>query len=151
MADAALFADLVECDLSRRPAPRFFVQAPDGRRDWGEAARQATLFRLVHLHGPTVMGEAIPNAGRRDPNKARREGIVAGAFDTSWRARFPLCAWIEMKGYKASGEAGRLSVPQIEWGNRMVDLGHNVACFFDPYAAAEWLRGLGFPVREVRQ
>jgi len=97
------------------------------------------------------MGEAVPNAGKRNPAQARREGIVAGVFDTVWRWRRPLVAHIEMKGYDKRGRAGSLSVQQIEWGNRMVALGYPVACFFDPYAAVEWLRELRFPFAEVRR
>lgn len=141
------WADL-ECDLN--PSPRFPVQEPDGRRDWGELARQATLFRLVHTAGPKVCGFPIPNAGRRNPRTARREGIMAGVFDTCWNADHPfMSAWIELKGYDRNGRPGKLSVPQIEWGNRMHMLGKPVACFFDPYAAVEWLRMLGFPLARV--
>lgn len=142
------WADL-ECDLA--PEPEFFVQAPDGRRDWSELARQATLFRVVHMAAPRVVGFAIPNAGRRNPLQARREGILGGVFDTHWTFRAPLAAWIEMKGYDKRGRPGQLSISQVEWGNRMLALGHHVACFFDPYDAAEWLRSLGFPLREVRR
>ena len=131
--------------------PRFFVQAPDGRRDWPEIDRQATLFNVMRMAAPRVMGEAIPNAGKRNPWKARKEGIRAGVFDTTWRFRYPLSAHIEMKGYDAKGRPGKLSEEQIRWGNRMVELGHPVACFFCPYAAAEWLREQGFPVAEVRR
>lgn len=131
------------------PSPRFPVEAPDGERDWTEIQRQATLFRIIHNAGPTICGFAVPNAGKRDPFKARREGIVAGVFDTCWNAEHPfMSAWVELKGYDARGRPGTLSTQQIEWGNRMHMLGKPVACFFDPYAAAEWLRMLGFPMRK---
>ncbi len=143
----ASWADL-ECDLN--PSPRFPVQEPDGQRDWSEIHRQATLFRLVRTAAPKVFGYAIPNAGKRNPATARREGIMAGVFDTAWNADHPfMTAWIEMKGYDGRGQPGKLSVPQIEWGNRMHMLGKPVACFFCPYAAAEWLRMLGFPMMKV--
>jgi len=71
-------------------------------------------------------------------------------FDTQWAWQHPLTAWIELKGYDASGRAGKLSQEQIDWGNTMVRLGHHVACFFDPYAAVAWLRDRGFPIREIR-
>lgn len=141
-----MWADL-ESDLD--PTPEFFVQPPDGRRDWPELARQATLFRLVHLAGPRVRGWAIPNAGKRNPLQARREGIKTGVFDTQWAFRKPLTAWIEMKGYDRRGRPGVLSRAQIEWGNSMHMLGYPVACFFDPYAAVAWLRELGFPIRKM--
>lgn len=131
-------------------APIFPVQAPDGKRDWTELARQSTLFRLVRTAGPTIYGYAIPNAGKRNPLQARREGIMAGVFDTCWNAPHPfMSAWIELKGYDKSGRPGKLSQAQIDWGNRMHRLGKPVACFFDPYEAAEWLRALGFPMLRV--
>lgn len=136
-----------ESDLD--PRPEFFVQAPDGRRDWSELKRQATLFRVMRHHGPRVRGHAVPNAGKRNPQQAIREGIKSGVFDTSWAWRRPLVAWIELKGYDKRGQPGSLSRQQIEWGNSMHALGYPVACFFDPYDAANWLRELGFPVTEV--
>lgn len=132
------------------PAPGFPVQAPDGKRDWPELDRQATLFRLMHMAAPRVMGEAIPNAGKRNPAQAKREGIRAGIFDTVWRFKYPLVAHVEMKGYSKAGRPGQLTTAQVEWGNRMTQLGFPVACFFCPYAAVEWLRGLGFPIAQVR-
>lgn len=145
MANAALFAGL-ECALN--PVPTFHVGPPDRRRDWPEIQRQATLFRLMHQLAPRIVGFAVPNAGKRHPNTARREGIAAGVFDTQWCWREGRTAFIEMKGYDRSGRAGLLSTAQIEWGNRMATLGHRVACFYDPYAAVDWLRDQGFPIRE---
>lgn len=131
--------------------PAFYVQTPDGRRDWSEIDRQATLFRVMRMSAPRVAIEANANAGKRNPAKARKEGIRAGVFDVSVRFRAPLAAWIEMKGYDARGKAGALSQDQIEWGNRQTELGWPVACFFCPYAAADWLREQGFPVAELRR
>ncbi len=136
-------------ESSLDPAPLFHVDAPDKRKDWSELARQATLFRLMHLAAPRVVGFAVPNAGKRNPLQARREGIVSGVFDTCWHFQQPLTAYVELKGYDRRGRPGTLSSAQIEWGNRMLELGHHVACFFDPHAAVGWLRGLGFPVREM--
>lgn len=147
MANLAHFEGL---DSSLRPFPLFPVQDPDGETDWTELQRQATLFRLVHNAGPSVSGFAIPNAGKRNPMQAIREGIVGGVFDTCWNAEHPfMSAWIEMKGYDKRGRPGKLSTAQIEWGNRMHMLGKPVACFFDPYEAFEWLRMLGFPLRRI--
>lgn len=140
---APAWADL---ETSLDPAPTFYVEGPDGRKDWGETARQATLFRLMHLLAPRVAGFAIPNAGKRNPVQAKREGIVAGVFDTQWCFKHPLTAFVELKGYDRRKRPGTLSKQQIDWGNRMTELGHHVACFFDPDAAVEWLRGLGFPI-----
>lgn len=129
--------------------PDFYVQAPDGARQWSEIDRQQMLFNLMRSAAPRVVGWAIPNAGKRNPSKARKEGIRGGVFDTQWAWRHPVTAWVEMKGYDAAGRAGKLSPQQIDWGNDMVRLGHHVACFFDPYAAVAWLRDRGFPVRQV--
>ena len=142
--------DWDDLESSLAPAPAFPVEAPDGRRDWSELARQTTLFRLVHLRGPRILAYPIPNAGKRNPLTARREGIMAGVFDTRFEWRAPLTAVIELKGYDKRGRPGVLSLPQIEYGNRMVELGHHAACFFCPHNAVEWLRTLGFPVAAVR-
>lgn len=133
------------------PEPAFYVQPPDGRRDWPEIARQATLFCVMRLAAPRVFGMAVPNAGKRNPRTARREGIRSGAFDTIWHWRAGLIAYVEMKGYDSRGRPGTLSDNQVEFGNRMTELGVPCACFFDPYDAAEWLREQGFPVAEVRR
>lgn len=129
------------------PTPQFFVQAPDGRKDWPEIKRQAEFRRLIHMLGPRILVYPIPNAGKRNPWAARKEGILAGVFDMRIEWRAPLTAVIEFKGYDARGRAGQLSDAQIEYGNRMVELGWHAACFFCPVAALDWLRGLGFPVR----
>lgn len=141
------WADL---ESSLAPEPLFYVQAPDGRRDWGETPRQATLFRLMHMAAPQVFGFAIPNAGKRNQLQARREGIVAGIPDTQW-VWHELTAFVEMKGYDRRGQAGTLSKAQIEKGNRLSELGYPVACFFCPYDAAAWLRERGFPVATIRE
>ena len=140
--------DALETPLA--PFPRFYVEAPDGRKDWAELDRQAALFAAMHRLAPRVLGYAIPNAGKRNPGKARREGIMAGVFDTRWEWRAPLTAVIEIKGYDARGRPGKLSAAQIDYGNRMHDLGHHVACFFDPLAAVNWMRELGFPIAQAR-
>lgn len=139
----------LESDLD--PTPEFFIQSPDGRRDWSELSRQATLFRVMTFAAPRVRGWAIPNAGKRNPLQAQREGVKAGIFDTQWAWRKPITAWVEMKGYDSRGRAGKLSKAQIDWGNSMHALGYPVACFFCPYAAAGWMRELGFPVAEIRE
>lgn len=133
------------------PEPVFHVQPPDGKKHWSELARQATFFHVMRYAAPHVSIWAIPNAGKRNPLKARREGIMAGVFDVQAVHEAPLCAWVELKGYDARGRAGKLSAPQIDFGNRMSALGHHVACFFDPYDAAAWLRSVGFPVGDIRR
>lgn len=127
-------------------SPVFPVEAPDGDRTRPEIARQVTLFSTMRIVAPTVFGFAIPNAGKRNPVQAKKEGIVGGAFDTEWHWDGGQ-AWIELKGYDARGRAGTLSQSQIDWGNRMHRLSKSVACFFDPLAAVHWLASLGAPVR----
>ena len=132
------------------PTPRFHVEAPDGRKDWPELDRQAAFIKLMHQIAPRVLVYAIPNAGKRHPIKARREGIMAGVFDLRIEWKAPLTAVIEMKGYGTRGTAGQLSNAQVEYGNRMADLGWHVGCFFDPMAAVQWLKDCGFPVMAAR-
>lgn len=135
--------DDLESSLNEGPA--FYVQAPDGKREWPELDRQAVFFRSLRFMAPGIYAYPIPNAGKRNPAKARREGITAGVFDVdvNWQQ---LRAQVEFKGYDARGRAGALSQAQIDHGNRMTRLGWPVACFFCPYAAVEWLRDQGFPV-----
>jgi hypothetical protein len=140
--------DALESSLN--PEPQFFVQAPDGRRDWPEIDRQSALFKIMHAAAPRVLGFAIPNAGKRNPHRARREHILGGVFDTQWLWR-GMTAFVELKGFDARGRAGTLQTNQIEFGNRCVELGIPCAMFFCPFAAAEWLREQGFPVAEVRR
>ena len=130
--------------------PRFLVEEPDGRKTLAELPRQVTFLSLMRMAGPTVEVRALPNAGKRNPTKARQEGIKAGLFDLG-------CWWpggghavVEMKGYDARGRAGSLSLEQIDFGNRMHDLGTPAACFFTPEKAVAWLASVGAPVRAVR-
>lgn len=137
-------------------APLFPVQEPDGKKGWPEAARQATFFRTIHLVGPKVIAFPVPNAGKRNPLKAVREGIYAGVFDILclWTPIDPLAdhgrAAIELKGYDKRGQPGKLRQSQIDFGNRLARAGIPCACFFDPVDALNWLRECGAPVREAR-
>lgn len=139
--------DRLETPLNQ--APTFFVEEPDGRKDWAEIDRQATFFKLLRLTGPRVLAYPNVNAGKRNPRLARKEGIVAGVFDVTCAFRPSLTAWIEFKGYDKSGRAGKLSQSQIDFGNRLIDLGRPCACFFSPDCALGWLRELGFPIRSA--
>lgn len=127
--------------------PRFFVEPRDGRKDWSEDKRLETFFAQLHWRAPSVMAHHVKNEGRYNHALAKRRGVVAGVFDVAVYGEAPLCAVIELKGYTSAGRAGALSQAQIDWGNAMFDRGWHVACFFDPHAAIEWLRGLGFAVR----
>lgn len=129
--------------------PLFPVEKPDGRKHLSELARVIELRGLVRNCGRGIHVHAIPNAGKRGLKaqaQAKKEGMVAGVFDlcVTWPGRG--AAWIEMKGYDASGRAGQLSQAQIDWGNDHWRMGHAVACFFSPERALEWLREQGAPV-----
>lgn len=139
----------LECDLD--PVPDFYVQSPDGRKDWPEIGRQATFLRLMNQFAPRVVVFANANAGKRNPRNAKREGIRAGVFDLTCNWKSPQTAYIEFKGYTKAGRAGSLSRQQIEFGNRCVSLGIPCASFFDPYDAYDWLRAQGFPCLEVKR
>lgn len=141
------FADLlaIEHDTGVKERPLFFVQPPDGRRDWAEKSRQTVMFREMRKRAPAVEGFHIPNAGKRNPMLALAAGIKAGPFDTEWSWKSRRTAWVELKGYDARGDAGTLSIDQIRWGNRMLAMGHDVACYFDPHDAVDWLRSIGAP------
>jgi len=144
---AAIDWEALETPL--RPEPRFLVEAPDGDRAWAEIDRQGCFMSLMHMQAPGVEVRALPNAGKRNPAKARQEGIKAGLLDVG-------CWWnrghavVEFKGYDKRGQAGKLDDNQIEFGNRLHDAGHHVACFFRPTSALAWLASLGAPVRPVR-
>jgi hypothetical protein len=140
-------------ETSLDPDPEFFVQAPDGRKDWTELQRQTTFLRCLHMAGPRVLVFANANAGKRNPRKAKAEGIKAGVFDITCLWRGPLTAYIEFKGYAGQKrkQAGSLTRNQVEFGNRCTQLGIPAACFFDPYDAIDWLREQGFPIAAVRR
>ena len=127
-------------------APLFQVQKPDGQKHLSELARVVAWRNLMRLCAPACAITPFANAGKRSPTQARREGIIAGAFDyqIAWSVRG--VAYIEFKGYTSAGKAGKLSQAQIDWGNAHFRMGHSVACFFTPERALEWLRDHGAPV-----
>lgn len=137
-------------EVPLREGPLFPVEPPDGRRNVPEIDRQVALFRDMRMLAPEVLGFAIPNAGKRNPSKARREGILAGVFDTEWRWRGG-SAFVELKGYSADGRPGRLSQEQIDFGNRLHRMGHPVGCFFTPALAVQFLRDAGAPFLSIRE
>lgn len=135
------------------PTPRFHVEAPDGRKDWaeqGKGGRQEAFIAAMHRLAPRVMVYHIANEGKRSPFLAKRSGIMAGVFDNQVYWKHPLAALVEFKGYSKAGRPGQLSDAQVEYGNRMVELGWHVGCFFDPMAAVQWLKDCGFPVMAAR-
>lgn len=147
--DAAFFPD-DELDLSKR-RPLFYVQpAPSVRSSEGE--NQATFLGAIRQLAPTITVWATPNAGKRGfkaQAQVKREGLRKGAFDLnlSCDGRFGI---LEFKGHDARGRPGVLSDHQIDFGNAVLLQGHWVACFFDPWAAINRLRGCGWPVRAAR-
>lgn len=144
-----MFADL-ETDLE--PTPQFPHEAPDNLKDWPELNRQASFLRLIRMAAPRLLVFANANAGKRNPRQAKSEGIRAGVFDITvlWTER--RVAYIEFKGWsgKKRKVAGTLSKQQIDFGNRLVELGIPCASFFSPINAVNWLRDQGFPVAEIR-
>lgn len=140
--------DLVEDSL--KPTPRFPVEPPDNRKDVAELPRQVAFLSLMRMVAPSIEVRALPNAGKRNPSQAKKEGIKAGTFDLGLWWPFGGHALVEMKGYDKSGRAGKLSKEQIDFGNLLHDMGIPVACFFNAEAAVEWLRHVGAPVRMIR-
>ena len=137
-------------------APLFPVESPDGRKELSEIERQGLFRQYAANLAPQVVVWANANAGKRNPAQAKREGLVAGVFDmtAAWditASTIPDCdrsiCFLEFKGYDKSGRPGKLSQSQIDWGNRMHERGHKVACFFSGKSAFDWLASLGAPVR----
>jgi len=133
-----------EADL--KPVARFPVEATD-KNPATELQRQATFLKMMRTLAPNVICYANTNgthiasfAGRA---KANKEGRTIGASDIVcvWNRGV---AWIEWKAGK-----GSLKPAQIEFGNRLYEMGHHVACFRDPNSAVDWLRSIGAPVRII--
>jgi len=137
-------------DLSEdpiKPVARFPIEATD-KNPATELQRQATFLKMMRTLAPNVICYANTNgthiasfAGRA---KANKEGRTIGASDVTivWNRGV---AWIEFKAGK-----GSLKPAQIEFGNRLHEMGHHVACFRDPISAVDWLRSIGAPVRGVK-
>lgn len=143
--------------LEDAPAvPLFPVEAPDGRKDLPELERQAWVVSYIRRSQPHIVCWATPNAAKRGfkaQRQSKREGLLAGVFDLTFawdvadgRGDATVC-WAEMKGYDASGKAGKLTEAQVHWGNDMHGKGYAVACFFSAKSVIEWLVTLGAPIR----
>lgn len=146
--------DVLETPLTA--VPLFPVEAPDGRKDLTEIQRAVMFRKFMSQLAPAVVLYANANAGKRNPLQAQREGVIAGVPDytacwdiaDSTRAdALVSVAWIELKGYDKSGRPGKLSQAQIDFGNRLHERGHKVACFFSGKSAFDWLASLGAPIR----
>ena len=130
--------------------PRFYVEPPDGGKHLTELMRVVAFRKLLRAAAPKVLCFAIPNAGKRNPQQARQEGIRAGVFDYCVLWAPGGSAWVEFKGYDARGRPGKLSSAQIQFGNKLIACDHHAACFFDAATAVTWLRGCGAPVGDFR-
>lgn len=155
MAEADIFASL---ESPLHETPLFFVEKPDGRKDLSELDRVKMFRSYLAKLAPKVTAYANANAGKRSRVQAKAEGIVSGVPDYTvfWDiadSTIPNCdvsvAWVEMKGYSASGQPGKLSPSQIEFMNRLHKRGHKVACFFSGKSAFDWLASLGAPIRKA--
>lgn len=140
------FLSDLETDLS--PTPEFYVEPVDNS-PLAETPRQTAFLNLMRYVGPRCVTYANANAGKRASYVARREGIMSGVFDLTVAFRPPLVAWLEFKGKDKRGRAGKLTDNQIRFGNRMLELGHPVGCFFTPERAVQFLRENGFPISEM--
>lgn len=149
MTDAAGFAAL-ETPLDEKPL--FYVEQPGkpplDPRTWPEEFRQREFVSYVRRKYPQLVLSSFANEGKRGPRMAAKMkglGLLAGMPDTVvlWDGGM---AFIEWKGWDASGRAGRLSVQQIETCNRIHRNGHAVACLFSARTALEWLREQGAPI-----
>lgn len=135
--------------------PEFPVEEPDGRTELSEIERAKIFRTYIAKLAPKLTVYPNANAGKRNPSKAKAEGIVAGVPDYTifWpigSSTIPNCdvsiAWVELKGYSAKGQPGKLSPAQIEFMNKLHRNGHKVACFFSGKSAFDWLASLGAPI-----
>lgn len=106
------------------PVPRFTIEPPD-KSDATEIARQLAFRQAMRFAAPRVLVYANTNgthiASRAGRAKADREGRTKGAPDLTivWQTGV---GWLEFKAGK-----GRPSDAQVEFGNRLVALGHRFA------------------------
>jgi len=107
-----------------------------------EEKRQLAFLRDAKLLCPSVDIFAVPNGGKRSQwaaNKARREGMRAGALDL-------VCTWnrgvafIEFKDGTSMPDRN-----QRERLNMYVRQGHHCGVFRQERSALEYLRSIGAP------
>jgi hypothetical protein len=102
------------------------------------------LFRSrARMQCPAVRIIAIPNGskrGQRAMNQARREGAAWGFCDVMCLAPGARAAFIEFKS-----ATGKLSDNQVEWIDRLRDMGFPATVARDPDDALAFLRSAGFP------
>lgn len=119
--------------------PRFVVEPPD-RSDATEIARQLAFRNFMRIAAPKVLVYANTNgthiASHAGRAKADREGRTKGAPDLTvvWNHGI---GWLEFKAGK-----GKPSLAQVEFGNRLVAMGHRFAVVrsvdFARALLAEW-------------
>jgi hypothetical protein len=107
-----------------------------------EEKRQASFLRAAKMLCPMVDIFAVPNGARRtqwEANKARREGMKAGALDL-------VCTWnrgvafLEFKDGSSMPDAN-----QRDRLNRYVRQGHHCGVFRQEASALDFLRSIGAP------
>jgi hypothetical protein len=109
-----------------------------------------TLFRSrVQIQCPGVFVVAVPNAAKRGPaaiRQAKREGLATGFPDVIclWRERG--VAAIEFKDAK-----GKCSLNQVEWLQRLNDIGIPACVSRDPDHALDFLRQCGAPFLNAKR
>lgn len=111
-----------------------------------EFQEQQALRKRLYYSAPQVQLVAVPNAARRthwEARRAKQEGMATGFPDLICLAPGGLVAFVEMKTAK-----GRVSDNQSEWIERLTGYGFPAAVCRSADAAVEFLRGLGFPIRE---
>lgn len=101
------------------------------------------LFRSrARIQCPAVQIVAVPNGAKRGPRaqrQAKQEGMQAGFPDVMAIAPGKI-AFLEFKR-----PGGKPTVDQLEWLDRLDEMGFAAGVFDDPDCALEWLRGHQFP------
>jgi hypothetical protein len=95
------------------------------------------------IMAPGVSIVAVPNAAKRTQwaaQRAKREGMAAGFPDILCFWKGPGVAAIEFKAH-----AGKLSANQIEWLDRLTEIGIPATVSRDADHAVEFLRQAGAP------
>ena len=144
--------DALESPL--REEPEFYCEPvpakPADPRKWPEEFRQREFVAYVRRKYPDIILSSFANEGKRGPRLAAKMnglGLLAGMADVTciWDGG---AAYLEFKGWQASGRPGRLSPQQVQTLNRIHRNGHPVGMFFTATAALDFLRRAGAPMPE---
>lgn len=149
--DVLASLDALEEPLYEKLDRAIFVE-PKDRWPESEEGRQAAFVKFVRRHARGVDVYANVNAAKRTKwaaNKAKREGMLAGAPDLTvyWPGGV---AWVEFKNGSA-GVDTKSNAEQVSFLNRLHRAGQHVAVFRTAERAIEWLRGLGAPIPEIKK